>query len=135
MNAYAKTVLIGSLLGAFILLGCDSSTDPGSSNSVAGAWKGKAPDSTMTLVFTGDSAFAGTLPLSYGTYTLAGKFKVTGNAISLKYASSLLTSPGISPEGVPPPTPDSVTGTLSGTKMTIPIPYDQNGALVVLSKQ
>ncbi|MBW8886924.1 MAG: hypothetical protein JF616_04110 [Fibrobacteres bacterium] len=135
MSARFKTVLIGSLLGAFILLGCDSSTDSGTSNAVAGTWKGKAPDSTMILVFTADTAFAGTLPLSYGTYTLAGKYKLTGNTISLKYASSLLSSPGISPEGVPPPTPDSVTGTLSGNKLTIPIPYDQNNGSVILSKQ
>jgi len=135
MNAYARTVLISSLLGVFILLGCDSSTDSGSSNSVAGTWKGKAPDSTMTLVFAGDTTFTGTLPSSYGTYSLSGKYKFTSNTITLKYASSLQTSPGLPPEGVPPPSPDSVTGTVSGNKMTIPIPYDQNGGSVILSKQ
>ncbi len=135
MRAFAKTVLMGSLLGAFILLGCDSSTNSGSSNSVAGTWQGKAPDSTMTLVFTGDTAFTGTLPVSYGTFTLAGKYKTTGATISLKYASSLLASPGIVPEGVPPPSPDSVTGALSGNKITIPIPYDANGGMATLSKQ
>jgi hypothetical protein len=89
----------------------------------------------MTLVFTGDTVFAGTLPNQYGTYTMSGKYKVTGNSVGLKYASSLLTSPGYDPIGVPPPQPDSATGTLSGNKLTIPIPYDQNGAMVTLSKQ
>jgi hypothetical protein len=135
MGAFIKTIVAGSLFGAFLLLGCDSTTDSGAPVPVPGTWKGKAGDSTMTLVFTGDSAFAGTLPNQYGTYTLEGKYKVTGNSIGLKYASSLLASPGIPPEGVPPPSPDSVTGTLSGAKMTIPIPYDQNNGMVTLSKQ
>lgn len=137
MGAFVKSVLAGSLLGAFLLLGCDSSTDSGPSNpvTVAGTWKGKAADSTMTLVFKGDSTFSGTLPDAYGTYTLSGTYKSAATTISLKYVSSLQSSPGIPPEGVPPPSPDSVTGTLSGNKMTIPIPYDQNSGMVTLTKQ
>jgi hypothetical protein len=135
MSAFSRTVLISSLLGVFIFLGCDDSTSPGSSNSVAGTWKGKAPDSTMILVFSSDTTFTGTMPFSYGSYSLSGKYKVTGNSISLKYASSLLATPGFDPEGVPPPSPDSVTGTLSGNKLTVPIPYDTESGSATLTKQ
>jgi hypothetical protein len=135
MGNLVRNVFLGSLLGAFLLLGCDSTTGSEASGSVAGTWKGKAADSTMTLVFKGDATFSGTLPDAYGTYTLSGTYKSAATTISLKYVSSLQSSPGIPPEGVPPPSPDSVTGTLSGNKMTIPIPYDQNSGMVTLTKQ
>lgn len=134
MSAFSRTVLISSLLGVFILLGCDSSTDSGSSG-VTGTWMSKAPDSNLTLVFAGNAAFSGTIVYSYGTYSLSGKYTETATSISLKYASSLLASPGVTPEGVPPPSPDSVTGTILGNKMTVPIPYGPDGETVTLTKK
>lgn len=130
MRAFAKTVLFASLLGGFILLACDSSTSSGTTTSVPGTWKGKALDSTLTMVFL-DTSFTGSLHNQAGLWEMSGTYKVTGSTIRLKYASSL--EDGI---GAPPPSPDSVVATLAGKQMKIPVPYDYTGNdSVTLTKQ
>lgn len=129
MSAFVKTVLTGSLLG-LIVLGCDSGTSSqASANPALGTWKGVVSDSTMTMVVK-DSTFTTVLPNPYGTYQMSGTYTLKGNTITLNYASSLQGA-----EGIPPPSPNPVDGTLSGTSMTLPIPYDANGGSVTLKKQ
>lgn len=129
MSVFGKTALIGSMLGLFFLVACDNATGPGSTNAM-GTWKGKVADSTMTLVIVNDSTFTGILPDSIGTYALSGKYSLIGGTITLNYASSLLGT-----EGIPPPSPNPATGTISGNKMTIPVPYNYSGDSVALIKQ
>ncbi len=129
MLANIRTIIVSSLLGAFVLWSCDNSTNPGPSNPVIGTWKGTVSDSTMTMVVTNDSTFSTVLPNPAGTYNLTGKYTYAGNTITLSYASALQGT-----EGIPPPS-TPVTGTLSGNKMTIPVPYTSAGDSVTLSKQ
>jgi hypothetical protein len=129
MRAVFKSALAAASLGAFLVLGCDDPASPGKSNPVAGRWDGIVAESTMTMVFTDDSAFSTVLPDSGGTYYLAGTYTFTNTSIALTYTSALQGT-----EGIPLPSFDPVIGTLSGTSMTLPVPYNWTGDSVTLSK-
>lgn len=130
MNHFFKTALISSLIGLFIVLGCGNPTGSQPTVSVIGTWKGTVSDSTMSMVVANDSAFETIVPNKYGDYDVTGKYTLKGNTITLNYASGLQAG-----EGIPPPSINPASGTISGNKMTIPIPYDQTGASVTLTKQ
>lgn len=130
--ASVKTVLLGSLLGGFILLGCDSTTGSGSTTTgVAGTWKGIVRDSVLTMVFL-DSTFTGKLHDQAGKWEMFGTYRATATTVQLLYMSSLQDS-----IGAPPPSPNPAIGTLAGKQMKIPAPYDFSGSndSVTLTKQ
>ena len=129
MNVSNKTALICTLAGLFFTIGCDNPANPQPANPAVGTWKGIVSDSTMTMVVKSDSTFETFLPNVNGAYDVTGRYSLKGTAITLSYASGLQGQ-----EGIPPPnTP--VNGTISGTKMRIPVPYDQNVDSVTLNKQ
>ena len=129
MSAFIKTVLIGSLTGLFIVIGCGNPASSQPTDPAVGTWKGIVSDSAMTMIVRSDSTFTTVLPNKYGTYYLSGTYTSKGDTISLAYASGLQGE-----EGIPPPS-TPVSGTISGNKMTIPIPYNQNGDSTTLKKQ
>lgn len=131
MSNQVRNVFLGSLLGAFLLLGCDSTTDSGASTGVKGTWKGIVRDSVLTMVFL-DSTFTGKLHDQAGKWDMSGTYRATAGTVQLLYASSLQDS-----IGAPPPSPNPAIGTLAGKQMKIPAPYDFSGSndSVTLTKQ
>ena len=130
MKAVRKASPAGAMLGLILLLGCDDATGPKGSDSPVGTWKGVVADSTLTLVVKSDLTFTATLPNPFGTYHMGGTYSVSGNSVTLQYASSLQGE-----EGIPPPSPNPAIGTLAGTSLKIPAPYRSEGDSTTLKKQ
>ncbi len=130
MQAFRKIFPAGALLGLFMVFGCDTATNPKTTDSPVGTWKGIVADSTLTLVVKGDLTFTAELPNQFGTYHMSGTYSVAGKAFTMQYASSLQGE-----EGIPPPSPNPAIGTLAGTSLKIPSPYRSEGDSTTLKKQ
>lgn len=130
MRVFRKSIPAGAMLGFFLLFGCDDATSPKGSDSPVGTWKGIVADSTLTMVLNSDMKFTAVLPNPFGTYHMGGTYAISGDSITLQYASSLQGE-----EGIPPPSPNPAVGRLSGTTLKIPSPYRSEGDSTTLKKQ
>jgi hypothetical protein len=131
MNAFIKSTLISSFIGLFIVAGCGESDNPaGSQTTAVGTWNATVSGATMTILVNADSTFTMEVPGTngtIGTYTKSGACTLSGNTII--FNSTSCTLDGL---GVPCMSPD--TGTISGTQMTLPIPYGDGTAAILTKK-
>lgn len=130
MRAFRNSIPAGAMLGFFLLLGCDDATGPKASGSPVGTWKGMVADSTLTMVVKSDLTFTAVLPNPFGTYHMGGTYAISGDSITLQYASSLQGE-----EGIPPPSPNPAIGRISGSSLKIPSPYRSEGDSTTLKRQ
>lgn len=132
MSPFFKAALTIPSLALVLMAGCESESPTQAGGSPVGTWKNQPGDTTLTLVVKADMSFSGVRPAGFGTYNMTGTYKVEGNKVILNYASGQLNDLGIPP---PPSNPD--TATLSGTALTLHIPYEYGEAppTMTLKKQ
>jgi hypothetical protein len=135
MNAFIKLVLFSSVFGMFLFSGCgdDNPTGPATPE---GTWKGTVKTTTtMTASLKSDKTFSMkiSMPLTDGTitvYDLTGTWTRSGDSITFTGASGLMDN-----FGIPPPSVNPFTATISGNQMTLGVPYATDSKTIVLTKE
>jgi hypothetical protein len=125
------TALFGAFVVSLLSSGCGDKDNPASAQTTdpVGTWKSTVSGAAMTLVANADKSYTMTVPGTngtIGTYTLSGTYTVTKDTIHFACATSVLDG-----EGTPCESDD---GTISGNRLTMPIPYAY-GPTTTLTRQ
>jgi hypothetical protein len=130
-----KRFVLAAMLGMVLALGmvftgCD--TDGDDDTSIVGTWTGTYnPGSgpfSITLVIKADNTWEQTMAGASYTQMNRGTYTYSGNTF---YATSLETSSDGGTTWTPDPAPQAVSGTLSGTTLTV----SSNGTDITFTKQ